>query len=306
MKTPKLSIGLPVYNGERYLSKAIESILSQDYTDFELIISDNASTDQTSKLCERYAASDGRVIYYRNDRNLGPVVNHNRVFELARGGYFKWAAYDDECSPGMLSRLVSEMEQGGPHLALAYTQSLIIDSGEQVVGEDRVSIGSADRKAYRRLAQVVQYIGLGTPMYGVMRTSTLRKTRLIDSFKGADYVLLAELAMLGEIRHVPEVLFRKRIHPDRQIMACQTTEAYQRWLNPLATRGTGVLTVPHRLALEYARSTWRLPLSPWEKVVCTLTALWVHYDRHNEDRRKRWKARLMRVSGLRPGLLGAR
>src|SRR3974377_1117825 len=103
MPVPKVSIGLPVYNGENYLRLAIDSILTQDYTDFELIISDNASADATQEICREYTARDCRIRYYRNKINIGASGNYNRVFELARGGLFKWAAHDDVHLPAFLS-----------------------------------------------------------------------------------------------------------------------------------------------------------------------------------------------------------
>src|SRR5687767_6393032 len=102
MNPPLLSIGLPVYNGQRYLHAALDSLLGQDFDDFELIIADNASTDETEAICREFAARDRRIRYHRNTANVGAVPNHNLVFELARGKYFKWAAHDDECHPGML------------------------------------------------------------------------------------------------------------------------------------------------------------------------------------------------------------
>src|SRR4051794_3298661 len=95
MPPPKLSIGLPVYNGENFLAHAVDSILAQDFRDFELIISDNASTDRTAEICRGYAESDPRVRYVRFETNQGGSRNFCYVFELARGEYFKWAAHDD-------------------------------------------------------------------------------------------------------------------------------------------------------------------------------------------------------------------
>ena len=92
---PRVSIGMPVYNGEKYLEEAIQSILAQTYSDFELVISDNASTDKTQEICLEYAARDSRVRYHRNEKNLGAAPNYNRTFELSTGQYFKWADYDD-------------------------------------------------------------------------------------------------------------------------------------------------------------------------------------------------------------------
>ncbi len=101
---PVASIGLPVYNGEKYLEQTLNSILAQSYTDFELIISDNASTDRTQEICQTYVAKDPRIIYHRNEKNLGAAPNHNLVFGLASGKYFKWAGYDDIIAPDFMAR----------------------------------------------------------------------------------------------------------------------------------------------------------------------------------------------------------
>jgi glycosyltransferase involved in cell wall biosynthesis len=92
-KIPRVSIGLPVFNGEKYLAEALDSILSQTYRDFKLIISDNASTDRTEQICREYAAKDRRIRYYRNEKNIGAPKNFNRVFELSSGKYFRWDAF---------------------------------------------------------------------------------------------------------------------------------------------------------------------------------------------------------------------
>src|SRR4051812_44240337 len=93
--TPLVSIGLPVYNGEKYIAEAIESLLSQDYTNIEIIISDNASTDNTPQICQQYQHKNPRIRYFRNDTNIGASNNFNRTFELSKGEFFMWAAYDD-------------------------------------------------------------------------------------------------------------------------------------------------------------------------------------------------------------------
>ena len=97
-KVPRVSIGLPVYNGENYMAAAIDSLLAQTFTDFELIISDNASTDATEQICRDYAHRDGRIRYYREEVNRGAAWNFTHTFELARGEYFKWHAHDDLCA----------------------------------------------------------------------------------------------------------------------------------------------------------------------------------------------------------------
>ena len=107
---PRVSIGLPVFNGERYLARAIESVLGQDFRDLELIVCDNASTDRTPEICAAYARRDARVRYFRNPRNLGAGPNYDRCFRLARGEYFKWAAHDDRLAPDYLSRTVAALD----------------------------------------------------------------------------------------------------------------------------------------------------------------------------------------------------
>ena len=108
---PRVSIGMPVYNAENYLGEAIESLLAQTFQDFELIISDNASTDRTEAICREYAARDPRIRYERQAENQGAARNFNHVFERARGPYFKWAAHDDLHSPTFLARCVEVLDR---------------------------------------------------------------------------------------------------------------------------------------------------------------------------------------------------
>jgi glycosyltransferase involved in cell wall biosynthesis len=94
-EVPRLTVGLPVYNGEKYLAESLEALLGQSYEDFELIISDNASTDGTADICRRYGEQDSRIRYVRQSRNIGCAPNHNFVVKEARGELFKWASDDD-------------------------------------------------------------------------------------------------------------------------------------------------------------------------------------------------------------------
>src|SRR5262249_32985361 len=118
-RKPRVSIGLYVYNGARFLEDTLDSLLAQTYTDFELIISDNASTDRTEEICRTYAAKDQRVRYYRSKKNVGVGRNCNRVFELATGDYFKWATADDLCKPELVARCLELLENDRP-VVLAY------------------------------------------------------------------------------------------------------------------------------------------------------------------------------------------
>src|SRR5574341_1733201 len=124
--TPTVSIGLPVYNGERFLVEAINSLLAQTYTDFELIISDNASTDRTDEICMSFQASDARIRYYRQKTNIGGGNNANFTFKVAKGKYFCWAAHDDVYAPRFLEECVAVLD-GAPEVVLSHTIVAEID-----------------------------------------------------------------------------------------------------------------------------------------------------------------------------------
>jgi glycosyltransferase involved in cell wall biosynthesis len=290
-----VSIGMPVYNGERFIRQAIDSLLVQDYENFELIISDNASTDTTSNICQRYADRDARIRYFRNETNLGLSPNHKRVFEMARGDYFKWVAHDDECLPTFLSRCMSVFEEVPQSVVLVYPQSVIIDAEGRAIQEYRTSIEAKDSRPHRRLARVLSNVVLGTPLYGVMRANALRQTRLIDAFLSSDYVLFAELAMLGEIWELPELLLRKRFHPARATVAHQKMKDFDAWLDTRQPRRSRVLPPCHKLACEYVKSAWHLPLCPSERVMCSATSLYSHYRRYIRDRVRRWKSYIRKL-----------
>ena len=132
---PRVSIGLPVYNGERFISAAIESILSQNYQDLELIILDNASTDRTGEICRSYAETDRRVRYFRNIQNVGAAANFNLAFQLARGIYFKWAASDDLCRPAFIERCV-ELLDAQPDAVLAFPDPEFVNEDESPLPYD--------------------------------------------------------------------------------------------------------------------------------------------------------------------------
>jgi glycosyltransferase involved in cell wall biosynthesis len=206
---PRLTIGLPVYNGERLLPQALDSLLTQDFRDFELVISDNASADRTPELCAAYAAKDPRIRYVRNERNLGVMPNFNRLVGLARGEYFKWAAHDDWCDPRFLGLGVDVLD-GSPEVVLCHAQATQVDEdGNPLVVNFRPLDVRSPRPA-ERFRQVLWGPGAVYPIYGVIRTSALRRTQLFRSHSGADRILLAELSLLGELRQIPEQLFYDR------------------------------------------------------------------------------------------------
>jgi glycosyltransferase involved in cell wall biosynthesis len=278
MKKPLLSIGLPVYNGERYLSKALDSLLQQDFRDFELIISDNGSTDRTETICGEVAARDSRIRYVRNDRNRGATWNFRNVIELAEGEFFKFAAYDDECYPTMLSRCMEVMLEGDASVALVYTRSEVIDENSNVVACDGSpkwdAVATSAANAPARFRHVLWRALHGQAFYGVMRSSFLRQLRPYGSV-AADWVILAQLSMLGKIMEVPEILFRLRRHPTNSWNGQSTSQQVLAWHNPNSKKLEKALPFRVAIVLEHLKSVCHLPLSPWDKIICLPLALLV-------------------------------
>jgi glycosyltransferase involved in cell wall biosynthesis len=296
MSSPLVSIGLPVYNGGMSLGRALDSILAQDFPDFEVIISDNASTDGTAAICQAFAKTDARIRYFRNETNIGASPNHNRVFELSRGKYFAWMAHDAEQLPGMLSRCVREMECASPPVVLAYPRCEQMDENGLLIGVDLPSIASNDSRPHRRLGAVISRIGYVIQHFGLFASEALRKTRLNGSYPSSDHVLTAELAMLGEIREIPEILVRRRVDSRSGTRAVlHDRKAWAIWLDPRMKNRRFLLCVEDRLALEYIRSALSLPLSPLDKLTCTLAGPCVHYGRIFPIQIRAWRNQLGRL-----------
>ncbi|WP_147375283.1 glycosyltransferase family 2 protein [Jiangella rhizosphaerae] len=208
---PRLSLGMPLYNAERYVAQAFDGLLAQDFADFEIIVSDNASTDRTWEICEEYARRDPRIRLYRNPENLGAAYNYNRTVDLARGPLFRWVAYDDVCAPTLLRRCVEALD-ADPEAILAYPQTMLIDDDGAPIRPYRDGLDLRSPRAYRRVAQYARNWSLCNAVFGVVRTEALRASGRIRPYPSSDVVLLAELAALGRFHEVPERLFLRRIH----------------------------------------------------------------------------------------------
>ncbi|MGW6277587.1 glycosyltransferase family 2 protein [Kribbella sp. NPDC055071] len=265
---PRLSVGLPVYNGERYLAESLDSLLAQTYPEFELIISDNASTDATEEICRDYLARDARISYYRQPVNIGATPNHNWTFEHSRGELFKWASHDDLYARDLLRRCVDALDTD-PALVLAHSWQAIIDAAGDVVLTVDYPLATADPRPPERFRSMLFTVG-GDDFYGVIRSDILRRTPLHGSYHHADRTLMAELALNGRFYQVPEVLFFRRDHPDRAERARPTIRSRaanmeprraHRWSNPTA-----------RLLAEYVGgfvgAIRRAPLSSAERRRC--------------------------------------
>jgi len=269
-RVPLVSVGLPIYNGARFVREAVDSILAQTFTDFELVVSDNASTDATQRICEGYAAADPRVRYYRNERNMGASYNYNRVTELSRGKYIRHAAHDDVLAPENLERCVAVMEADDA-VALCYPQMSRIDENGAVIDTYANSLHLRDPDPvvrWRRFHRLCDSDSMCDPVFGLFRASVLRATPVLGRFASADVVLLAEVALRGQIHEVPEVLFFERWHAGTSVNANPTPDGRAAWFDP-AARGRWENYLPqYRWLREYLAIIGRVPLSPRQKIAC--------------------------------------
>lgn len=271
---PRVSMGLPVYNGGHLLPDALASLLGQDFDDFELIVSDNGSTDGTEEVCRDWAAQDARIRYVRHDRNRGASFNHNFCVHEARGELFKWCSDDDLLRPTFLGRCVEALAED-PGAVLAYTRACDIDEEGILVRRrgDHIT-GVTGPRPSDRFRRVLRELRPCFPIFGVVRTSVLRRTGLLGAYTSADRVLLAELALHGPWREVPDHLFLHREHPRRSTYTHADRRVRAAWFDP-ANRSRRVLPT-WRLLSGYRRAVRRAALPPVERLWCEAeTARWV-------------------------------
>jgi glycosyltransferase involved in cell wall biosynthesis len=210
-RTTLVTIGLPVYNSERHLKQSLDSLLNQSFSDYRLIISDNASTDRTAEICQDYAKRDKRIDYFRNSANIGLSPNFNRVFELSDSPYFKWATADDYWAPSMLEKALDIMESDAD-IALCYPKTTLVDAegGNPQPYEDNLHLISDSPR--ERFIQLLEQIHLSHQHLGVSRASMVRRTHMLGEHVGSDINLLAELTLYGKFYEIPERLFFRRFH----------------------------------------------------------------------------------------------
>jgi glycosyltransferase involved in cell wall biosynthesis len=268
-----VSIGLPVFNGDRYLADVLECLLSQSYPHLELIISDNASTDKTAEICQVYKSRDSRIQYIRHAKNRGAAWNYNQVVGLAQGEYFKWAAHDDLYHPEFLLKCVSVLDQN-PDAVLCYSHIADIDDGGHFLRRNDHSLDTQSYKPYRRFHDLLCRYHTCLQIFGLIRTSYLVQTRLIENYAGSDRALLAELSLMGKFIEIPEILFFHREHKNRSTRANPTQESFSEWFDP---RNRERLNFPNwRLLKDYISSALMTPLTWKQHLACLFTiTLWI-------------------------------
>ncbi len=225
-KLPKVSVGLPVFNGEAYLAEALDSLLGQSFTDFEVIISDNGSTDRTEEICRQYAARDPRITYLRHPKNRGVSWNYDTAFEHARGEYFQWLAYDDMLAPDFLEKCVDALDRN-PDAVLCQSLIDVIDEKGKTIGMyDSGVVGTRPSAIFAKAVLKAHWC---TELLGLIKSSALRNRSPYGQYHGSDEVLLAELSMQGAFIRIPEPLFKNREHKGRYSASVASASGYAAW-----------------------------------------------------------------------------
>ncbi|MFH1461879.1 MAG: glycosyltransferase family 2 protein [bacterium] len=215
-KKKLVSIGMPVFNGENFIRQALDSLLAQKYENFEINISDNASTDKTEKICKEYLAKDDRVHYYRNNRNMGAGVNFKRVLDLSKGEYFMWAACDDMWHSDFISSCVKILEDN-KNIGMAFSNIVNINSFGQIIRKypsfEQFS-GINNTKIISNYVKDPEIMGKANLIYSVYKLNSFKKTW--DSFPltedwGSDMSFVLSTISRSGIGIDKRVLFQKRI-----------------------------------------------------------------------------------------------
>jgi glycosyltransferase involved in cell wall biosynthesis len=258
---PRVSIGMPVYNGANFLPEALDSVLAQTVDDFELIISDNASTDGTQQICQHYAEGDDRIIYLRQEKNVGAAQNFNLLVDRAKSAYFRWACHDDILHPRCLEVSIEILNEH-PDVVLAYPESVMIGADGEILEDENFPIRELhllqDAPHDRLKEYLWKYVhgGLCNPLYGVMRTTVLASTSRIRPYPASDLALLGELALAGKVFRVTEPLFFRRYHSEKSTLANETDSELISWFDPDTDRKFVPKTWKYLSALARAVLRW--------------------------------------------------
>lgn len=262
---PRVSIGLPVRNGEKYIGRAIDSLLEQDCSDFEIVICDNASDDTTPDIVRGYAAKDPRIKFHENGRDIGQIANMNRVFELASGEHFRWTGVDDWFESTYVSKCVEHLDLNPGVIAVSTYIKYFDDVGNEFYYEytgERLESLRARRRFSRLLWLARSDYRYSDLHYSMYRRSALKKTHLCQVAFATDRILAAELSLLGPFGHIPECLSYRRRVPE---VYDQRETLHQRYHpdQPDALRKSW-----RRLASSFNTLVNAAPLSGFQKTAC--------------------------------------
>ena len=255
---------MPVYNASELINQAIDSLLAQDMSDFELIISDNASTDNTYEICQNYANNDKRIKLYRNDTNIGALGNFDRVAQLAQGQFFMWACHDDLWEPTFISKCLNAIQDTKAVLAYPQTLAFWSDGQNRKILHNKIGSTIDIQSPSKRLARVYKGSDLWALFFGLMRTSVAKKLLPMPRVHSNDSAFVALLAIEGGFVYVPEILFKYR---DKQ-------QSYQRynskqWLGEQEIQKQKKYRSFWPTAIYICKRIWKTDISMSEKFKAT-------------------------------------
>ena len=207
---PKVAIGIPVHNGEKWLAGTVDSILKQRFSDIRVIICDNASTDGTHEIAERLVHSDSRIHYHRNSENIGVFRNMDLTFALSDCPYFKWCAVGDHVHPEFVGRAVDILDSQSD-VVLVFSKTRLIGSLAKMQGIQDADISLDSVDPVSRYREYFSQMGLNGSFHGLMRADVLSQTGLNQPFRGSDQCLVAALLLHGRFVRLPEELLYRRI-----------------------------------------------------------------------------------------------
>lgn len=268
VSAPRVSIGLPVYNGDEFLLDALHALLSQTYEDFELIISDNGSDDDTEEICRDFAARDTRIRYLRYAENRGAYWNFNNAFRESRGEYFRWAAHDDMCEPELLERCVKALDEDPTVVWTQGTQVFIDPHGNRLPpagDQEKLDGRGRSGKPHVRFVDVLLGPSCSLDIFALMRREALQRTRLLLPYYGSEKVLIGEMSLLGRHQIIREADFLQRVHPNTS-GNLESAAEQQKWCDP--SRTTRFMSPRLRLLRGHVGSVMRHSLSPAQRLGC--------------------------------------
>ncbi|MEK0084513.1 glycosyltransferase family 2 protein [Benzoatithermus flavus] len=261
-----MSIGLPVFNGENFLEDAARSVLAQTFDDLELVICDNASTDRTGEIARDLAASDPRVRYFRNERNLGAAPNYNRTWHESRGEYFKWLSHDDRLTPTYVEATVTALD-AAPDAVLCNSVVDYIDEHGIVFATYDSDLGAASGPdPAARFAAMVLRSHSCVDFFGMTRRRAMEGSLLHASFHGADRAFLAQMALRGRLLQLPEHLVQMREHRQRYTRQQADARARALWHDSSGRKPVALPTL--NLYHEYMRLVRAESLTPSQRRRC--------------------------------------
>lgn len=269
---------MPVFNGSRFLRHAFESLLGQSFSDIELIVSDNASTDETEEICREFAMRDARIRYVRQAVNIGAMRNWNFVANEARGKYFKWSSASDYCAQDMLTRCFVAME-ADPDIVLCYGQTCLVDQETGKLTMYAGNIEIMEERPHQRFSKLRGSLKLNNAYGGLIRTKALRRTMLNRLYPGGDIILMAELALMGRFMLLPQTLLYRRMGRETSSNELSAADLAV-FLDPRKTHNTNFLHLSTHLG--YLGAALRAPINPVEKLkTLGLVLRYAVWDRQN-------------------------